>query len=200
MSVPQSNWLLDEDSALKSKLEGFSVANYADGELVPVPIWFRYPDPEKRPRTFPHIQIDMIDIEFDPERAHRSAGYIQQIPTETATPASGFYLGATDMPLPWTIIYQLTAKSRQPRHDRQLDQFLFMRFPEQFGFLDMSNYDGTIRRADLRSHTKRDVIDPDRKRTYQTIITIGVSTEFYLQEFIQIQQVLTPDVLVEQTN
>ena len=68
-------WVLDEDKALKTKLSGFSVPNYADGRDIPVAVYFRFPDPEERTRTFPHIAIDLTSITAAPERTHRAMAY-----------------------------------------------------------------------------------------------------------------------------
>lgn len=190
-------FLLDEDRALKEKLSGFSVVNYSDGKKINIPVFFRFPDPEERTRTFPHIQIDLVDVVFDRTRAHRAAYYIQAGDTETATPLTGFTLVADDMPLPWSLIYQITTFARQPWQDRQLQGLMFMQFPEQFGFLNMANYDNTARRADLQSSVRRDTVDSTNKRLYKNIFTVAISSEFYLAQLQQIQQIASIDVDVE---
>lgn len=196
--MPQAaGFLLDEDRALKEKLSGFYVTNYADGRNIPIPVYYRFPDAEERTRTFPHIAIDLVDVIFDETRAHRAVGYIQPIDTETATPLTGFNLVADDMPLPWSLQYQLAAYSRQPTHDRQLAQMLYMMFPQQFGSLNMANYDSTIRRADLVSVTRRDTVDSSNKRLYRNIFTVAISSEFYISEVTAIQQALTAVTNVE---
>jgi hypothetical protein len=179
-------WLLDEDFALKEKLSGYAVRNYPDGRQKNIAVYFRFPDPEERTRSFPHIAIDLVSVEFDAERAHRAMNFI--IPTqETATPANGFVLSSDDMPLPWTLVYQLAAYSRIPTDDRQLATFLYMQFPQQFGQLNMANFDGTQRRADLLSVVRRDTVDSSQKRLYRNIFTVGVSSEFTLEQIQQIQ-------------
>lgn len=180
-------FIFDEDLALKEKLSGFSVKNYTDGRSISIPVYFRFPDAEERTRTFPHIAIDLVEINFDRERAHRAIGYIQKTDLETATPLEGFVLSGDDMPLPWSLVYQLAAYSRQPWHDRQLTSMLYMMFPEEFGFLDMSNFDSTIRRADLQSIVRRDTVDSSNKRLYRNIFTIAISAEFYIYQIQQIQ-------------
>lgn len=198
---------LDEDDALKTKLlngtgpqsaPGFFVTNYKDGQNIPIAVYFRSPDREVRTRTFPHFAIDLIDIEPDHERMHRAAGFIVPYPTETATPATGYYDIASDFPFPWMLIYQISAISRDPTHDRQLGQLLYMMFPYQFGSLNMSNYDGTVRRADLRSTERRDLpADENNLRVYRQIFTVAISSEFYLNEFQQVQQIISVDTTVE---
>jgi hypothetical protein len=189
-------WLLDEDSALKVMLSGYTVTNYADGRAIPIGTWFRTPDPEEVERKFPHIQIDLVDIEFAEERAHRAFGFLppQQ---ETATPAAGSFLESYDFPMPWDLIYQLSLFSRNPVHDRQMTALVYMMFPQQFGQLNMANYDGTMRRAVNRGTVRRDQLDASNKRTYRNIFTIAVSSEFYLGQIAQIQEVMTPTLTVE---
>jgi hypothetical protein len=187
-------FILDEDDALKEMLGGQSVINYADGRSIPISVWFQAPDAEEQKRTFPHISIALIDVEYAAERAHRAYGFLppQQ---ETATPATGFFLESGDFPQPWDLIYQLSLFSRQPRHDRQMTALMLMMFPEQFGQLNMANFDGTMRRAVNRGAERRDTIDANQ-RLYRNIFTIAVSSEFYLGQIAQIQQIITPQITV----
>jgi hypothetical protein len=177
-------FVLDEDAALKAKLSNFTLINYAGGTKA-IPVWYRFPDQEVVTRSFPHIAIDLTDITFDPERAHRAPGFNLTYDTETATPLTGATLVADDMPLPWNLIYQIACYSRQPTHDREMLLMMYQMFPEMYGSLDMSNYDGTVRRADLVSVVRRDRVDPSssgEKRTYCVIFTISVSSEFFLNQ------------------
>lgn len=199
---PNYNWLLNVEDAIKQKLSGYTVTNPADGKQIPVGVWFRYPDTEERIRTFPHIAIDLIDIVFDRTRAARAGLYPVPYDMEQATPPAGYSLVGGDMPLPWMIQYQLSALSRQPRHDRQLTQMLYQLFPEMFGWLDMSSIDGTIRRADLLSVVRRDMLDTERKRVYRAIFTVAISAEFSVYQMQYVQQAtgfeITFDVFVNQ--
>lgn len=197
---------LDEDNALKCKLlngplpngkPNFFVTNYVDGQQIPVNVFYRSPDTEIVTRTFPHFAIDLIDVVPDEERMHRATGFIVPYPTETATPAQGYFDVADDFPFPWMLHYQISAISRDPTHDRQLGQLLFRMFPYQYGSLDMSGFDGTVRRADLLAHERRDLPgDETGKRTYRLIFTIGISSEFYLNQIEQIKQVLSVNTTV----
>jgi hypothetical protein len=194
-------WVLDEDDALKTKLSNFTVVNPADMSQVPVPVYFRFPDTEERTRTFPHIAIDLFNVAFDPTRAHRAMEYRLTFDTETATPAQGYTLVADDYPLPWILQYQLGVYSRNPRHDRQLMLMLYQMFPETYGSLDMSAFDGTIRRADLVSVVRRDTVDSAGKRQYHFIMTINISSEFFLNQIKSICDVRSVDfTLVEYFN
>ena len=190
-------FLIDEDYALKEKLQGFTIPNYASGpggsekSFVP-PVYFGFPDPEERTRTYPHIQVNLIDIEYAAERAHRSALFRLSYDEEQATPASGYVLEAEDFPTPWNLIYQITAYSRQPWQDRMFAMMLFQMVPQQYGSLDMTNFDGTVRRADLVDVVQRDMLEPNQagkpKRVYRKMFTVSISSEFFLAEVIQVAQ------------
>jgi hypothetical protein len=182
-------WILDEDYALKQKLSGHTLINYANGQLLPIATYFRFPDPEIRTRTFPHVAIDLTEVVFDAERAHRSGGFTLPFDTETATPQVGGSLVADDYPLPWSLIYQLACYSRQPEHDRQMMLWMYQAFPEQYGVLNMTAFDGTLRRADLVSSVRRDTVDANNKRLYRNIVTVAISSEFFLNQLTAIQNV-----------
>jgi len=180
-------WGLDEDEALKQKLTGFTVPNYSDGREIPIAVYYRFPDSEERERSFPHIAIDLTEITFAAERAHRAVEYILDYDLEQATPLSGFSLVGDDFPLPWNLVYQLGVYSRQPRHDRAMLMMLYQMFPETYGSLDMSNFDGTVRRADLISVVRRDTVDKSNKRLYRNIFTVSISSEFFLNQIRTVQ-------------
>lgn len=189
-SLAVNQWEQQEDEALKQKLSGFSVINPAGGFQVPVQVFYRLPDAEEVTRTFPHISIDLVDIVFAPERAHRALEYIIPYTLEQATPTVNETYVGDDYPLPWSLVYQVTAFSRQPRHDRQLLMMLYQMFPEEYGSLDMTNIDGTVRRCDLVDVTRRDTVDSTNKRLYRAIFTVEVSTEFFVNQLR-----LTPQAL-----
>ena len=190
-------WLFDEDEALKQKLLGFVTTNYPTGNHVPIQVYFRFPDPEERVRTFPHIAIDMVRIEFAGDRAHRANSFIQPIPTETATPSTGYNLVADDMPLPWNLIYQLRTFARTPWDDRFMQMMMFQLFPEGYGYLNMAAFDGTTRRADFVDAVRRDTLDRANKRVYSVVNTVLVSSEFYLNQIQTIQQVSTVEIQLD---
>lgn len=184
-------FLFDEDRALKEKLSGFSVINYANGKEIAIEVWYRFPDPEERQRSFPHIAIDLVDIVFDRTRAHRAMQFTLPYDLETATPATDFSLVADDFPLPWTLEFQIATYARQPTHDRYMQMMLIRMFPEQYGTLNMAAYDGTVRRADLISSVRRDTVDANKKRLYRNIYTVGISSEFFVNEVLPVKQALS---------
>jgi hypothetical protein len=173
------------------------VLNYSTDTLIPIQVYFRFPDSEiVGNRSFPHMAIDLIEINFDPTRAQRGFQYSFTYATEQATPPIGFSQTAYDYPLPFNLVYQIACYSEQPRHDRQMAGMLYTLFPEGYGFLDMSNYDGTIRRADFVSAVRRDIVDPSsKKRRYRNIVTISVSSEFLLGQVYEIQHVSNAPVI-----
>ena len=195
-------WCIDEDYALKEKLQGFTIPNYASGpggkgKSFTPPVFFGFPDPEENQRVYPHIQINLIDIQYAADRAHRAAEFRLTYDEETATPATNYTLVAEDFPTPWNLIYQITAYSRQPWHDRMFSMMLFQMFPQQYGSLDMTHFDGTVRRADLVDVVQRDLLEATQgkqKRVYRKIFTVSVSSEFFLAEVIQIANVLSVNV------
>lgn len=195
-------WVLDEDNALKRKIQNFGsnpflIPNYSDGRLKSIAVYFRIPDPEERTRTFPHIAIDLIAIEPDPTRAHRANGFIVPNDTETATPQTGFTLVADDMPLPYTLVYQLVTYARTPTDDRWMQILMTALFPDQFGFLDMSEFDQSARRADFISSVRRDTVDENTKRLYRVIHTVNISSQLYLYQINQIQQLTSTALTLE---
>jgi hypothetical protein len=189
-------WLSDEDYALKQKLSGFTVQNYADGKQLPIQVYYRFPDPEERERTFPHIAIDLTEIVFDAERAHRATGYVLTWDTESATPMANGALVGDDYPLPWSLIYQLAFYSRNPTHDRQMRMMGYQMFPEMYGSLNMQFFDGTVRRADLVSSVQRDTVDSNNKRLYRNILTVAISSEFFLNQIYAVQRATSVDITV----
>ena len=187
----QNNWLLDEDNALKLKLSGFSVPNYGQSTTIPVQVFYSSPDTELVTRTFPHIAISLLDVEFAADRCQHASYFTLPYDLEQATPLNGFSLVADDYPYPWDLIYQIAAFSRQPFHDRQLSIWLYQAFPNTYGSLDMTAFDGTVRRADLRSVVRRDTVDTQeagQKRIFRQIFTVAISSEFFLNQVVAIQQ------------
>jgi hypothetical protein len=181
-------WVIDEDYALKEKLSGFTVVNYPDGRVIPVQTYFRMPDPEERTRSFPHFAIDLVEINLDYTRLHHADGFTLTYDTETATPLVGGSLVADDYPLPWSLVYQISAWSRQPWQDRQLSLILHQMFPGPYGCLNMANFDGTVRRADFVSMVRRDRIGDNNKRDYRQIFTVAISSEFFLNQLTVVQE------------
>jgi len=76
-------WLLNEDAALKRKLQGLKVTDVnepAGGR--PVPVRFRLPETELAEMTFPTIIIEHAGISKDSEREHRGVERLTYIPED----------------------------------------------------------------------------------------------------------------------
>jgi hypothetical protein len=73
-------FLLSEDSALRSWLDGMTVTDQVTsgtGSVRQVGVWFGQPDQELRTQNYPYITIDMINISRDPAREMR--GFVAPI-------------------------------------------------------------------------------------------------------------------------
>jgi hypothetical protein len=79
-------WLLNEDAALKGKLQGLTVDDVnAPVQGRPVAVRFRLPETELADMTFPCIVIEHSGISVDHEREHRGMIRLPYIP-ETLDP------------------------------------------------------------------------------------------------------------------
>jgi hypothetical protein len=182
------SFAIAEGLALKQKLQGFQVIEPATGNPRNIGVWFRLIEAEVQDRTYPHLALDLVGIQFAADRAQRSAGYIPPLVTPFDL-INGDVPVYDDMPLPWSLIYQITTLAQEPRHDLQLQQLIFFQFPQQYGQLDMTDFDGTVRRADHISYTPRSTIDVNQKKLYRGVHEIAVSAEFYLPQAQQVQQI-----------
>lgn len=196
-----SMFLLDEDKALRQKLQGLVVHDQrADGQEVPrqVGVWFGQPDQELRAQSYPYITIDMIDLQRDTQREMRgttSADYLKPV----SFGINGALEFETDIPIPVNIDYQITTYSRHPRHDRQIMAQLLSRKLQRFGYLeivekeetidDVETITSTFRRMDLLSVAKRDATE-QAKRLFVNAITVRVSSEIVQSAFRAIYKVL----------
>jgi hypothetical protein len=196
-----SMFLLNEDKALRQKLQGLVVHDQkADGTEVPrqVGVWFGQPDQELRDQKYPYITIDMIDLQRDTMREMRGttdADYLKPM-NFGLNGATGF---ETDLPIPVNIDYQITTYSRHPRHDRQIISQLLSRKLQRFGYLEIVEKDETVgnvetvtstfRRMDLLGVAKRDATE-QAKRLFVNAITVRVSSEIVQSAFRAIYKVL----------
>lgn len=181
-------FILSEDEALKTKLQGLTV-NDVNNPNRPVPVWFRLPEPEARTITYPNVVIERISYEVDHDREHR--GYVQLGYTPDGFPAAadptslatGLY---TDFPIPYLFNYAVIVQSRNVLHDisiqSQLTDLAYL--PPRFGYLEIPE-DGTIRRLDLLGIDNMDTI-VDNKRLFRKSYTIQVSSELTLQQIDEI--------------
>jgi hypothetical protein len=197
-----SQFLINEDKALREKLQGITVHDQAaDGAMTPrkVGVFFGQPDQELRAQNYPYITIDMVDIQRDTQREMRgitNAEYLK--------PNNFGIDGATefsvDLPIPVNIDYQITTYSRHPRHDREiLSQMLTSRL-QRFGYLEIventvtsgntETVTSTFRRMDLINVAKRDSNSEQAKRLFVNAFSVRVSSEVVQSAYRAIYKVL----------
>lgn len=191
-------WMLNEDNALKQQLSGITVSDEKNSNR-PVGVWFGSPEPEIRDRMIPFISIDCLAVEPELERNvggpyKHDWGYIPDDGVTTLTLADTLadqpseQLVATIPPRPFTFTYQVTTWARHPRHDRQLlAALLGNKLPFQFGMV-LVYEDQTVRRLDVESMNKSDILDGDRKQIFRNVFTVKMSSELF---FFQLQAIPT---------
>lgn len=195
-------WIVREDAALKAKLSGIRVPVYNDGDGSPtdklqnVPVFFRLPEDEARRKVYPYITIDLLAPVRDVEREHRGVVTFGAVdgPNEQYQPG-GRPAGASrvEMPIPYSLQYQVTTYARFARHDRVINvELLAMRLEPRFGYLEMSAGnaagvpdDNTTRRMDLLSGpTNNDTRDGEGKRLFRKSYTVAVASEMFHSDFV----------------
>ena len=186
-------FLLAEDAALKSKVQGITVTDQTAGEAAvdrQVGVWFGQPDQEIRSQNYPYITIQLIDVARDIEREMRgvvSPDYLS--PADFNLDSSAFEL---EYPIPVSIDYQITTFSRHPRHDRQiLAQLLYQKLFFRNNVLETD--DGTVRRLDILDVAKRDTVEQQR-RLFVNSITVRVSSEIAQKQILQFARVSNIDI------
>ena len=189
--VAREGWILDEDFALRQKLQGMSVSDSVRKDRK-VGVWFGHPDQELRAQNYPYLTVDLVDISEELDRAERgwyqvnpydalSAGLIDEQPR----PSESIFM---DVPLPIRLTYQISTFSRNPRHDRQLLTQLIRdrRIPLQGGAL--YTHDGTNRRLDVLDFSKRDSVEQN-KRLLSNVLIVAVSSEVPWKTIIRASRV-----------
>lgn len=175
-------FLIDEDKALKERLQGVKVSDDKNPER-PVGVWFGQPDTEIRAQSYPYLTLDLVDVSEAVERAHRGiVSMTYQEGTETKT-----YAG--EYPIPVNLDYVINSYARQPRHDRQIiAQLMYGPLPLRMGALKIGN---THRRLDFLGFAKRDTVEGG-KRLFVNTFTVRISSEIIpgkLHELIQVREV-----------
>jgi hypothetical protein len=206
-------WLLNEDAAIKAKLQGLFVtdANAPPGGR-PVAVRFTVPSYELALMDYPTIAISHGGISRASDREHRGHTYLPYVPEEwpNDTPArDGFpYIpdGATsvdparspfytqDWPIPHNIDYQVVAYHRLEQHQTQLTAALAAidRLPPRFGYLEIPE-DGTVRSLDLLGGPEReDAKDSDGKRVFRTHYSVRVYSELPLYAVQNVYELFKP--------
>jgi hypothetical protein len=179
-------YLLDEERALKAKLQGMTVTDQrsqADNKPRQVGVYFTQPDPELREQRYPYVTIDLLGISKDPEREMRGVIAPEYLkPAETTLPSDtqSFII---PYPIPVNLDYQITSYARNPMHDRAIiTQLQFTHLWQRFGYLSIpfTNADGgeevNFRRLDVLDIAKRDFTE-DKKRLFVNAVTVRISSE-----------------------
>lgn len=188
-------WLLNEDAALKFKLQGLQVkdANAPNGRNVPVR--YRLPETEVADLTFPIIVIQQDGWYPAPEREHRGFVQLPYAPegynswwndsgsaTTVFDPNDSPYWSF--FPYPYNIDYFVTVYSRfMHEHTIPLVSQLaaFDRLHPKFAFLDVPQ-DGTKRTMQLLSGPSLEPTrDGDGKRLFAVSYKVRVFSELVPQ-------------------
>jgi len=192
-------FLINEDAALKTMLQGITVAD-AGNSARPVAVYYGQPDKEIRQQTYPYITIDLISVREDPTRAHQGAVRLTYVPEGLGvTPVNGRINKITNFPTPVDLYYQVSTWARQPRHDRQIAAALFGagRLPFRFGQLDIPE-DGTARRLDMLGFSKRDTTEGG-KRLFSNVYNIKISAELFPELLAQVYTVTQDPTITMRT-
>lgn len=168
------DFLFAEDEALKSYLKGMTVSDDKNSHRD-VGVWFAMPDMEVRDQRFPFFVLELIGINEARDREVRGLLNMTNDPGATTAYASGTTRWA-ESPVPYNLLYQASAYSRHPRHNRQIiKQMLTSRVPGRLVGLPIAG-DGSRRHMELLSWASRDVVENGRK-LWQTVFTIQVTSE-----------------------
>jgi hypothetical protein len=180
-------WLINEDRAVKAKLQGLTVndVNAPDGRAVAVR--YRVPESELAQQTFPLIVIEHAGIDKADEREHRGHVRLPYAPEGAEkwwNPDAPSYDVTkspyiVEFPIPYDLRYRLVVFTRTYWHDMALAAALAKpdRIPSRFGFLEIPE-DGTVRRLDLLGGPELvDTRDEDGKRLFRREYLISVSSE-----------------------
>lgn len=191
-------WLLNEDAALKFKLQGLQVfdANAPGGRNVPVK--FRLPETEVSDLTFPIITISHDGWLPAPEREHRGFVQLPYAPEGFAawwndTGSSTTVFKPSDspywsfIPIPYNLDYTVMVYSRI-MHEHMMPLVAQLagihRLHPKFGYLDVPQ-DGTKRTLQLLGGgVPVSEYDNNGKRMFSTMYKVRVFSEL-IPEIIQ---------------
>lgn len=171
-------WLINEDRALKKKLEGIQVtdANARDGREVPVR--FILPEAEVGKMTYPLIVIEHAGLYKADDREHRGGALQLSYVPEGKTGVPGDYW-VPEYPIPYDLDYHVTTYTRLAEHNRILSGLLMQvdRIPSRFGYLEVPE-DGTIRRLDLIGGPwPTSNLDGEQKRVFRSQYIVRINSE-----------------------
>ncbi|MFE2539049.1 hypothetical protein [Actinacidiphila glaucinigra] len=181
-------FLLNEDKALKKKLQGLTVHDATSGTGRRVTVRYRNPEYELADAAYPAIIISHSRISRDESREHRGLVNLHYAPegyepwADMSDPTQSPYMA--QMPIPLNVDYQLDAYARKELHLIEMTGAL-MRFdflPDRFGYLPIEE-DGTVRRLDLLGGPEySESKDELGKRLFVASWVIRISSEIFLDD------------------
>lgn len=178
-------YILNEDKALKAKLQGLKVTDAnAPTAGRPVTVRYRLPEDEQADLTFPLIVIDRSAISPATDREHRGKVALMYTPESVATWNTAVENYDTspyvvDFPVPVDIQYQISVLARKEMHIVDLTAKLAQqdRLPYRFGFLAVPE-DGTVRSLFVDGGPEfAPTKDGEGKRLFQAQYAIRIPTE-----------------------
>jgi hypothetical protein len=206
-------WLLNEDAAIKRKLQGLFVTDSnAPPQGRPVAVRFTLPNYELATMDYPTIIITHGGVEKADDREHRGRTLIPYIPEGQpldvlsadgqpyiADGATAVYpdrspFQAQDYPIPFNVDYQVVAYHRYEQHQTELTTKLAAidRLPARFGYLEVPE-DGTVRSLDLLGGPQRVAEqDSNGKRVFRTHYSVRVYSELSLYEVQNVYDLFHP--------
>lgn len=200
--------LFAESAAIKRKLLNVSVSDNRNNQRV-AKTFYGYPTEEVE-KLYPFITIDLLDVEFAPERMVSELDYyyatdpaadlsrvntISYYPSELdeagmASAAGSAGVLKIEQVVPVDLIFQVTTYCRDPRHDLEMQAKILRRvFPMRRGFVDIPE-DGTIRRCDLLDWRSANLLDQEagyKKRVFRKVYTLKINAEFPQSDLLSSQ-------------
>lgn len=204
-----TGFILAEEAALKYHVSGLQVPNpRAPGELSEVPVWFRWPESERR-MAYPFITIDLLNILPAYERwtslwnvadlPSRFAGigdnpdregvyYPGYTPDVEMDPDKGYYI---ERYLPYDLLFQVSTFARSAFHDRFLtSRFITDIFPPRHFGIDVPA-DHVLRRCELVQWATMDTMETGEaaKRIFRKVYTVRMETEIPVSKIYELEKV-----------
>ena len=184
-------FILAEETALKAKLEGLGVRDPRDpeGELLPVDVWFRWPNKEIRQVRYPFVALDLAGMVKSDRREHSGGPFpLEYTPPNLDELGEDEAYTAATWPTPYDLTYTATVVALDPRHDRELKARLLgdpTRLPHRGGYLAVE--DETLRRLETLGVDNHVVRDGARTQ-FMTVFTLNVETELFVSEIEEIRR------------
>lgn len=201
VSTVNDRFILAEETALKAKFDGLSVTDPRNSGVLPVDVWFRWPNKEIREIRYPFVSLDLADTVKADRREHSGGPHPLYYPAHNYEPTLDVSEGvaiAQEWPIPYDLVYTATVVSLDPRHDRQLKYTLLGdrdRIPQRWAYLEVE--DETTRRLDVVDVTSTVSRDASRT-TFFTIFTLNVESELFIGEVADIWRAQTVSITLKE--